>query len=79
MEPASASGLAALKHQFESGDIDPSCKTFVVVLTGHGLKEPDITIDMASKPLSIPAVVDELDSYLAEAGALKVRYLVNIR
>ncbi len=51
MEPASASGLAALKHQFESGDIVPSGKTFVVVLTGHGLKEPDITIDMASKPL----------------------------
>jgi threonine synthase len=71
VEPASASGLAALKHQIESGDIDPSGKTFVVVLTGHGLKDPDIAISRASKPLSIPADVDELDSYLSEIGSSK--------
>jgi threonine synthase len=64
VEPASASGIAALKKQIERGDIDPTDNTAVVVLTGHGLKDPETAIDQASAPVSIPADVDELDSYL---------------
>jgi threonine synthase len=40
VEPASATGLAALRQQIEKGEIDPTGKTAVVVLTGHGLKDP---------------------------------------
>jgi threonine synthase len=36
VEPASATGLAALKQQIEVGELDPTDKTVVCVLTGHG-------------------------------------------
>lgn len=42
VEPASAAGMAGLKNQVAAGKIDAKGKTFVVVCTGHGLKDPDI-------------------------------------
>ncbi|MGB3712894.1 MAG: hypothetical protein WA996_00535 [Candidatus Promineifilaceae bacterium] len=64
MEPASAFGLAALKQQIDQGVIEPEGKTVVVVLTGHGLKDPAIAIDQTSKPQTLPAEVDHLDAFL---------------
>ena len=64
VEPASATGLAALRQQISRGEIDPTGKTAVVILTGHGLKDPGTAVDQATPPKKIPASVDALESYL---------------
>jgi threonine synthase len=64
VEPASAAGLAALTKKIESGDLDPVDKTVVVVLTGHGLKDPATAVEQAAEPISLPANLDALDAYL---------------
>jgi threonine synthase len=65
VEPASATGLAALKQQIERGEIDPAGKTAVCVLTGHGLKDPDTAVQQAAPPHTLPATLDALEAYLA--------------
>lgn len=65
VEPASATGLAALRQQIEKGEIDPTGKTAVVVLTGHGLKDPGTAVEQAVKPRAIAATVEALEAYLA--------------
>jgi threonine synthase len=67
VEPASATGLAALRKMINSGEIDPSNKTIVVVLTGHGLKDPDTAVRLAATPAQIPADVLALETYLAHS------------
>lgn len=66
VEPASATGLAALKQQIERGEIDPVDQTIVVVLTGHGLKDPGTAVEQASTPVTLPAEIEALERYLAE-------------
>lgn len=66
VEPASATGLAALKQQIEQGAIDPVGKTAVCVLTGHGLKDPGTAVDQAQPPQTIPANIDALEAYLQQ-------------
>lgn len=65
VEPASATGLAALKQQIEMGEIDPVGKTAVCILTGHGLKDPGTAVAQASEPATLPASIDALEEYLA--------------
>ena len=65
VEPASATGVAALKQQIEQGEIDPSGKTAVCILTGHGLKDPGTAINQAVPPITLPAEIDALEDYLA--------------
>jgi len=43
-EPSSAAGVAALRKSVLNGEVEPEGKTFVAVLTGHGLKDPDAAI-----------------------------------
>ncbi len=64
VEPASATGVAALRQQIEMGEIDPSGKTAVCILTGHGLKDPGTAVDQASPPHTLPANTDALEAYL---------------
>jgi threonine synthase len=64
VEPASAAGLAALAQQIQSGELDPFGKLIVVVLTGHGLKDPATAVDQAAAPITLPADLDALDDYL---------------
>jgi len=71
VEPASATGLAALRKTINSGDIDPTGKTIVVVLTGHGLKDPDTAVGRAATPSQIPADVLALETYLAHSSRNK--------
>lgn len=66
VEPASATGLAALKQQIERGEIDPVDQTIVVVLTGHGLKDPGTAVEQASAPVTLPAEIEALEKYLAQ-------------
>lgn len=67
VEPASATGLAALKQQIEAGEIDPSGKTAVCVLTGHGLKDPDTALNQAAAPHTLPATLEALEGYLQQS------------
>ncbi|MDX1614184.1 MAG: threonine synthase [Candidatus Promineifilaceae bacterium] len=66
VEPASAAGLAALRRQIEAGQLDPTDKTVVVVLTGHGLKDPGTAVEQAEEPFQLPASTDALEAYLNE-------------
>ena len=52
-EPASAASVAGLLTHGLPDDLGPSA-TVVCVLTGHGLKDPDIAISQ----ISVPTVVD---------------------
>ena len=65
VEPASATGLAALKQQIELGEIDPVGKTAVCILTGHGLKDPGTAVSQAVEPVTLPASIDAVEEYLA--------------
>ncbi len=66
VEPASATGLAALRQQIARGEIDPTGKTAVVVLTGHGLKDPATAVQEATaRPEMIPADVEQLEKLLS--------------
>jgi len=66
VEPASATGLAALKQQIERGEIDPSGQTAVIVLTGHGLKDPSTAVEQASSPVTLAARIEALEEYLSK-------------
>lgn len=66
VEPASAAGLAALEQQIVSGQLDPEGKVVVIVLTGHGLKDPGTAVEQAKAPISLPAKLEALDAYLAK-------------
>ncbi len=65
VEPASATGLAALKQQIARGEIDPAGRTVVVVLTGHGLKDPGTAVEQAAAPIMLKAEIEALEKYLA--------------
>jgi len=64
VEPASATGVAALKQQIELGEIDPVNKTAVCILTGHGLKDPGTAVEQARPPHTLSADIDALEAYL---------------
>jgi threonine synthase len=61
-EPASAASVAGILRRGLPDDLGPGA-TVVCVLTGHGLKDPDIAISQ----ISVPTVVDaDLTAVLAE-------------
>ncbi|HEX4245036.1 MAG TPA: pyridoxal-phosphate dependent enzyme, partial [Acidimicrobiales bacterium] len=61
-EPASAASVAGLLKNGLPDDLGPG-STVVCVLTGHGLKDPDIAISQ----ISVPTVIDaDLSAVLAE-------------
>jgi threonine synthase len=66
VEPASAAGIAALKQQIAAGTIDPTGRTAVAILTGHGLKDPDTAVSQAAPPQTLPATLEALEGYLGK-------------
>lgn len=66
VEPASATGIAALKQQIATGELDPVNQTVVCVVTGHGLKDPTTAIHEATEPVSIPADIEALEQYVLQ-------------
>ncbi|MCA9865822.1 MAG: threonine synthase [Anaerolineales bacterium] len=66
VEPASATGLAALRQQIARGEIDAAAKTAVIVLTGHGLKDPGTAVERAGQPVALPAKIEALEAYLTK-------------
>lgn len=65
VEPASATGLAALKQQIALREIAPEGQTAVVVLTGHGLKDPGTAVEYAAAPITLSAEIGALERHLA--------------
>ncbi len=62
-EPASAASVAGLKKLAENDEL-PDCEKITAVLTGHGLKDPDVV----ENEISIPgAVSPDLDSVCSRA------------
>jgi threonine synthase len=62
-EPASASSLAGVmkldrRGFFKKGDV------VVLTITGHGLKDPDIAIQISKKPTSLPSKKEAVLEYL---------------
>ncbi len=64
MEPASAATVAGLVKSVKAGRFEPG-STLVLTLTGHGLKDPDTALESASRPATVPAVIDAV---LAQLG-----------
>ncbi len=64
VEPASAAGLAGLKQQIARGNLDATGKQIVVVLTGHGLKDPATAVSEAVEPHRMEASIEALETYL---------------
>ena len=53
VEPASAAGLAGLMARSRSGALGRG-KRAVCVLTGHGLKDPNIALEVGGNPIVLP-------------------------
>ncbi len=64
MEPASAATVAGLIKCVKAGRFEPGA-TVVLTLTGHGLKDPDTALESASRPTTVPPLIDAV---LAQLG-----------
>ncbi len=63
-EPASAAGAAGLFKEVKAGWMDVRGQTVTCVVTGHGLKDPDIIAAGFAKPRVIPATLEALRQLL---------------
>jgi len=63
VEPASASSIAGLKKLVENGEIDKD-ECIVCVATGHGLKDPDVAVQVSEKPLVVDAEMEAVERAL---------------
>ncbi len=59
-EPASAASLAGVRKLYKEGYLK-SGDTVVCTLTGHGLKDPDMALDVTEEPLKIKADLAEVE------------------
>jgi len=60
-EPASAAGAAGLFHEARAGRLDVRGQTVACVVTGHGLKDPDIITSRFAAPKVIAAELEVLE------------------
>jgi threonine synthase len=58
-EPASAASVAGVRKKAAQGYFEDAA-TVVCILTGHGLKDPDRAIQMATQPVTLPADMNAL-------------------
>ena len=63
VEPASAASIAGLIKYIKTNKV-PRDVTVVCVLTGHGLKDPDTAVKVASSPIVISPLIKELREFL---------------
>jgi len=84
-EPASGASVAGLRLLFEEKVVSPTDRV-VCILTGHGLKDPDATVnyhkrttrrssptDLSNPPLRCPADLDAVSRLLEQVGASQWR------
>ncbi len=69
VEPASASSIAGLKKLVDYGEIDKD-ERVVCVTTGHGLKDPDVAVQMSEKPLEVDAEMEVIERALGLAAPM---------
>lgn len=62
-EPASAAGVAGLRMLLEQGRADHDA-CYVAVLTGHGLKDPELAVEQFAAPQPIPAEMGAIVKWL---------------
>ncbi len=68
VEPASAAGVAGLLKQSKQGYIEKCIEDakgkrpfrIVCILTGHGLKDPDMAVKSVAKPVVVDAKIDQV-------------------
>ncbi len=65
VEPASAAGIAGLKKRIAKGAIDVRGKRVVCVVTGHGLKDPEIVLTRSAEPVTLAPKYEALAEFLA--------------
>lgn len=58
VEPASAASVAGLRRALAQGMISLETEVVVAVLTGHGLKDPEIAMRTLSPPIPVQAQWD---------------------
>ncbi len=63
VEPASAACVAGVAKALERGEVERGA-TVVCVLTGHGLKDPDMAIATIPEPKTLPPIVEDVADYL---------------
>lgn len=63
VEPASAASIAGLLKYVKDGRLERG-SVVACVLTGHGLKDPDTAVKVASPPIVISPDIEELRQYL---------------
>ncbi len=71
VEPASAACVAGVAKALERGEVEPGAAV-VCVLTGHGLKDPDMAIATIPEPKILPPTVEDVADYLG-FGSKKVK------
>lgn len=69
-EPAGVTGFAGLKKLVEAGRVSPD-ETFVVAITGNGLKDIANGQRAAGEPIRLEPDVDLLDRILRERGIIR--------
>ncbi len=62
-EPASAAGVAGIRTLIQAGRADPEGQ-YVAVLTGHGLKDPQLAVDQFRVPAPIEANLAAMEQAL---------------
>lgn len=65
VEPASAAGIAGLRQAIQQGEVDVRGQRIVAVVTGHGLKDPEIVLRAASLPATLPPTFEAFEEYLS--------------
>jgi threonine synthase len=68
VEPASAAGIAGLKHEIDAGRFDPRGKRIVTICTGHGLKDPDIITKSFSYQV-LPSEMAAIEDVISKLSA----------
>lgn len=58
-EPASAAGVAGLRKLMQQGRAAPDAR-YVVVLTGHGLKDPALAVEQFAAPAPVPPTLESI-------------------
>ncbi len=64
VEPASAAGVAGLQKLVAAGTLDLRGQTVVCVLTGSGLKDPDMAVRLAAAPAQVEAEIEAVEKVL---------------
>jgi len=70
-EPSGAAGLAGLMAALEDGRIDRN-EEVVVLVTGHGLKDPDVVKESAGDAPTISADLEEFKAVLSKAYGINI-------